>query len=245
MALNDGVAASKTLEHGLDVLLCFLEHQRDLSLTEIAQFVGRNTTSTYRLAQTLAEKGFLEKDPVTKRYSPGMTLKKLGDLVDDHSDLVLVVHPYLVKLHQEFNENVSLFTYHNFRRLCLDRIESSHPLRSFTFGHEMRLTVGAGGTALLAFLPERVQTAVIKSEGGCTREKLLDIRRRGYAVSYDEMKEGTIGIGVPILDKNGEALACLNLSGPVARLTDSTVSRGVEALLEAARQIEAELDAKE
>ena len=45
--------ASKTLEHGLDVLLCFLGERRELSLTEIAAIVGRNTTSTYRLAQTL------------------------------------------------------------------------------------------------------------------------------------------------------------------------------------------------
>ena len=244
MTITSGEAASKTLEHGLDVLLCFLEHRRELSLTEIAQLVGRNTTSTYRLAQTLSEKGFLKKDPISKKYSPGMTLRLLGDLVDGQDELVLTAHPYLVELHREFNENVSLFTYHNFRRLCLDRIESSHPLRSFSFGHEMSLTVGAGGTSLLAFLPERVQTAVIKSEGGCTREKLADIRRRGYAVSYDEMKEGTIGIGVPILDKKGEALACLNISGPIARLTDSVVSRGVEALLEAARAIAAELNAK-
>ena len=70
--------ASKTLEHGLDVLLCFLGEKRELSLTEIAAIVGRNTTSTYRLAQTLTEKGFLSKNPQNKKYSPGMTLKKLG-----------------------------------------------------------------------------------------------------------------------------------------------------------------------
>jgi len=32
--------ASKTLEHGLDVLLCFLGERRELSLTEIAAIVG-------------------------------------------------------------------------------------------------------------------------------------------------------------------------------------------------------------
>ena len=79
--------------------------------------MGRNTTSTYRLAQTLAEKGFLQKDPVSKKYSPGMTLKRLGDLVDGRDELVLLVHPHLVELHREFNENVSLYVYHNFKRL--------------------------------------------------------------------------------------------------------------------------------
>ncbi|MBQ8091297.1 MAG: helix-turn-helix domain-containing protein, partial [Pyramidobacter sp.] len=175
--------ASKTLEHGLDVLLCFLGERRELSLTEIAAIVGRNTTSTYRLAQTLTEKGFLSKNPQNKKYSPGMTLKKLGDLVDGHSDLVLLVHPYLVELHREFNENVSLYVYHNFKRLCLDRIESTHPLhQTVLIGEELPLTLGGGGTALLAFLPPRVQTAVLRSEDGCAPDKLVEIRRRGDAV---------------------------------------------------------------
>jgi DNA-binding IclR family transcriptional regulator len=245
MTITSGEAASKTLEHGLDVLLCFLEHQRELSLTEIAQLVGRNTTSTYRLAQTLSEKGFLKKDPISKKYSPGMTLRLLGDLVDGRDELVLTVHPYLVELHREFNENVSLYVYHNFKRLCLDRIESTHPLhQTVLIGEELPLTLGGGGTALLAFLPERVQTAVLKSEEGCTREKLTDIRRRGYAISYDEMGQGSIGLGAPVFGKKGEAIGALNLSGPVARLTDSVVSRGVEALLEASRAITAELNSK-
>ncbi|MBQ4490262.1 MAG: IclR family transcriptional regulator [Pyramidobacter sp.] len=237
--------ASKTLEHGLDVLLCFLGERRELSLTEIAAIVGRNTTSTYRLAQTLTEKGFLSKNPQNKKYSPGMTLKKLGDLVDGHSDLVLLVHPYLVELHREFNENVSLYVYHNFKRLCLDRIESTHPLhQTVLIGEELPLTLGGGGTALLAFLPPRVQTAVLRSEDGCAPDKLVEIRRRGYAVSYDEMGQGSIGLGTPILDANGVAVGALNLSGPVSRLTDSVVSRGIDSLIDAAKRISEELRAK-
>ena len=243
MASNGSEAASKTLEHGLDVLLCFLESDGELSLTEIAQKVDRNTTSTYRLVQTLTEKGFLEKNPENKKYSPGMTLKKLGDRVDGRTGLKLTVHPHLVKLHEEFNENVSLYVYHNFKRLCLDRIESTHPLhQTVLIGEELPLTLGGGGTALLAFLPTRVQTAVMRSESGTTAEKLAEIRRRGYAVSYDEMGQGSIGLGVPILNAQGAALGSLNLSGPVNRLTDSVVSRGVESLIEASRRISAEMN---
>ena len=76
-------ATSRTLEHGLDVLMCFLKDHRELSLTEIARTVGRNTTSTYRLIQTLAEKGFLSRNPENRKYFPGMTVKMLGELVDD------------------------------------------------------------------------------------------------------------------------------------------------------------------
>lgn len=237
---------SKTLEHGLDVLMCFLPGGGEMSLTEISQAVGRNTTSTYRLVRTLAEKGFLTKNAENKKYFPGMTLKKLGALVDGRADLICAARPHLVALHREFNENVSLFVYNNFRRLCLDRVESTHPLhQTVLLGEELPLTAGGGGTALLAFLPPRVQKAVLRSEPGATPEKLAEIRRRGYAVSYDEMGQGSIGIGVPILDAGGAALGALNLSGPVGRMSDSVVSRGVESLLAAARAIGRELDTRD
>ena len=63
-------ATSRTLEHGLDVLMCFLKDHRELSLTEIARTVGRNTTSTYRLIQTLAEKGSCRGIPRTASIFP-------------------------------------------------------------------------------------------------------------------------------------------------------------------------------
>ena len=235
-------ATSRTLEHGLDVLMCFLKDHRELSLTEIARTVGRNTTSTYRLIQTLAEKGFLSRNPENRKYFPGMTVKMLGELVDDKEELRLAAHPYLVKAHREFNENVSVYIYHNFKRLCIDRIESTHPLRQTVLvGEELPLTLGGGGTALLAFLPPKVQAAVMKSEPGISPEKLREIREKGYAVSYDEMGQGSVGIGVPIFDKHGQVLAALNLSGPTNRLTGDVVTRGVARLREIAAQVTAEL----
>ncbi|MBQ9422389.1 MAG: hypothetical protein IJU32_02300, partial [Pyramidobacter sp.] len=87
-------------------------------------------------------------------------------------------------------------------------------------------------------------TAVLRSEDGCAPDKLVEIRRRGYAVSYDEMGQGSIGLGTPILDANGVAVGALNLSGPVSRLTDSVVSRGIDSLVDAAKRISEELRAK-
>lgn len=235
-------STSRTLEHGLDVLLCFLKDNRELSLTEIAKAVNRNTTSTYRLIQTLTEKGFLARNPENRKYSPGMTLKLLGDLVDDRRDLVLTAHPHLVRLHAEFNENVTIYIYHNFKRLCLDRIESTQPIhQSVREGDELPLTRGAGGTALLAYLPSKVQTAVMRSDPGVPRETLEDIRTRGYAVSYNEKGLGSTGIGVPIFDRNGNVLASLNISGPVNRMTVDIVQRCIPAMLRASQAITAEL----
>lgn len=235
-------SSSRTLEHGLDVLLCFLEDTRELSLTDIARTVGRNTTSTYRLVQTLTDKGFLSRNPQNRKYFPGMALKLLGDLADNRRDLVLTARPYITRIHEEFNENVTVFIYHNFKRVCLDRIESTHPIhQGVKVGDELSLTHGAGGTALLAFLPTKVRHAVMKSDPGVSDEVLDGIRERGYAVSYNESGLGSTGVGAPIFDKNGNIVAALNLSGPVNRMTEDIVEKSVRTITEAAKKITEEL----
>lgn len=239
---SSAASTSKTLEHGLNVLLCFLNHPHELSLTEIAEILGRNTTSTYRLIQTLTEKGFLTRNPENKKYLPGLALKFLGELVNDHENLVLTAHPYLVRLNQEFNENVTVYVYHNFKRICIDRIESSNPLReSVRIGNELSLSHGAGGTALLAFLPQKLQDSVLRSDPGITPEALENIRLQGYVISRNETNKGISGIGAPIFDKNGNVLAALNMSAPVSRMTEDMIRRGVAAVTLAAREITAEL----
>lgn len=99
-----------------------------------------------------------------------------------------------------------MYIYHNFKRLCIDRIESTHPLRQTVLvGEELPLTLGGGGTALLAFLPPKVQAAVMKSEPGISPEKLREIREKGYAVSYDEMGQEAWGSASPFSTRTGRS----------------------------------------
>ncbi len=235
-------AASKTLEQGLKVLTCFLQQPGELSLTEIARLLGRNTSSTYRLIVTLEKNDFLRRNPLNKRYSLGSMILRLGQAADGRQDLIAAAHPYLVRINREFNENVTVYVYENYRRLCLDRIESSHPLRqSVEIGQDLSLTRGAGGKALLAWMDPKVRTSVLLSEGGCTEDDLAKIRSDGYSVTYDEIGHGNIGIGAPIFGPDGKITAALNMSGPVPRMTDDVVQRGLEAICQAAAEISQKL----
>lgn len=233
---------TKTLEHGLDVLLCFLQYKKELSLTEIAQIVNRNTSSTYRLIVTLEKNNFLIKNPENKKYFLGSTIGKLGALVNDNQDLIVTVHPYLVQIHKQFNENVSLYVFQNFKRLCIDRIESTHALRQTVLvGEELTLTRGGGGTALLAWMPPKVRAAVLRSDPGVNEEQLAKIRADGYSVSRDELKHGTIGLGAPIFDRDGNVIAALNMSGPISRMPEDIIRQGIRSLLQATKEINTEL----
>lgn len=226
-------SGAKTLQHGLDVLTCFLHCSGELSLTEIARIVERSPANTYRLACTLEKAGFLKKNPANKRYSPGFTLKLLGDRANYPEELVALVHPHLVEINAMFNENASLYVFQNYRRLCAARVESTHLLRQvLSVGATLPLCRGAGGKVLLAFQPEKTRRIALKMDPYTNEAELAAIRMAGYAISNNESTQGTTGIGAPVFDAQGVIVGVLNLSGPVGRMTPDVITRGVSVLLE-------------
>lgn len=238
-SLDSGV---KTLQHGLDILTCFLTNTGELSLTELAHIMGRNAASTYRLVSTLEKTNFLKKNPVNKKYSLGITLKLLGDKADYPEELVALVQPHLAAINKIFNENSSLYVLQNYRRLCVARIESTHSLRQvLAVGSSLPLTRGAGGKVLLAYQPEKTRKTALKTDPVITEVELAAIRAAGYAISSNESTQGTTGIGVPIFNADGSIAGVLNLSGPMARMSPDIVTKGVNVLMEHAKEISEQL----
>jgi DNA-binding IclR family transcriptional regulator len=62
------------------------------------------------------------------------------------------------------------------------------------------------------------------------RSLLRQIRRHGYALSFQQMYLGARGVAVPIFDPEGAAVASLGISGPHPRFTDRK-ARGLAATL--------------
>ena len=49
---------------------------------------------------------------------------------------------------------------------------------------------------------------------------LADVRRRGYAVTVDELEEGLAAVAAPVRGADGDVVAALGISGPTQRLGD-------------------------
>src|SRR6187455_1296060 len=63
------------LDRGLAILDCFVQGPPDLMLIDIAARVGLTKATAFRLVQTLQDCGYVQQDPITKRYS--LSLKVL------------------------------------------------------------------------------------------------------------------------------------------------------------------------
>jgi len=64
------------------------------------------------------------------------------------------------------------------------------------------------------------------------RPELAQVRRQGFAITYDEQTVGSCSVAAPIRDYTGEVVAALAVSGPSYRLSRArltTISRNVRA----------------
>nr|WP_264760943.1 IclR family transcriptional regulator [Aneurinibacillus migulanus] len=95
------------------------------------------------------------------------------------------------------------------------------------------------GKSLLAFQPkERLNeilfgtelqpyTAQTKTQILKLQQELNEIRERGYAVSNEEFESGIHSIAAPIFDRDGAAIAAVNIAAPVATFTEEFIKQTV------------------
>jgi len=129
--------------------------------------------------------------------------------------------------------------------------------------HSARLMVGdslpaycsAAGKVLLAALETEMVDQLIAKEGPLVQrtphtitgrdelfEELRKVRLQSWATAEDEMNEDTIGIAVPVFDKNGSVIAALAVgSHKMRRSVDELTRDYLPVLRDAADRISSEL----
>src|SRR5690606_2468127 len=87
-------------------------------------------------------------------YGPGPLCVQLAWGFDQSSFLVQESQPDMARLAGESGETVGLLVATRDQAVCLDMVESQHPLRcSFVKGRGLPLLRGASARSLMAFMP--------------------------------------------------------------------------------------------
>lgn len=212
-------ASVKVIERALKMLNCFTKEKLSLSLVEIAREIDLPPSTTSRILATLEKYSYLYRDEETQRYYLGPSIARLGTLCYSHMDFRRIAVPYMVQLREIYNESVGLYVPNSGHRVCIERIESTHPLkRILNIGDRLPLTRGASGRLLLAYQPQAAIDELLLADPYTTHERLAEIRTLGYSTSRSEREEGVVSVAAPIFDSHHKVVAALNISGPAARI---------------------------
>lgn len=239
----------KTVDRLVRVLNCFSPEQPTWSLAEISAHLQVPKSTLHRFLVSLESHGILRRDPDDKRWRLGYRLVTWGELAADSTGLHDIALPIMRELARVTGETVLLTVYQDQEVVCIEKVETSHPVRlTLDVGTRHPPHAGASSKILMAYLPEEEVQAIILDKGlpkVCTNtitdpdELLVElalIRERGYAESFEETDAGAWGVATPIYGQNGDVVAAIGVVGPTLRFSDELARQYVELCRDAARR---------
>lgn len=233
----------------LKVLDAIAEKGHPVSLTTLASELGLPKTSAFRYLRTLTAAGFASYDPVHDRYGVGTRFRALATADKSIQRLRSLALPFLSELNREFNETINLAVPAEQEVVYIDIVESTRALRmQARVGSRDPLHSTALGKAILAHLsPEERKVRLSEALAQRTvrtitqlrviERQLREVARTGAAIEIGENEEGSMCIGVAILDERSHPLAAISLSAPERRISDVVRDRAIARLKEAAARI--------
>jgi IclR family transcriptional regulator, pca regulon regulatory protein len=220
---------SQSLERGLAILSCFSERRPLLGISDLARAVDLNKSTAHRYVATLTALGYLQQEPVTRKYRLGLRVIDLGFAAVNSMEISKVAGPYLQALSEETGYTANMAVLDGPDIVYVARYRT---VREGRLGIDLNLHVGSRlpayctsmGKVLLAHLTPERQAQIIDridlSRRGpntlTAREALVSalaqVRRTGIAVNDEELAAGLRSIAVPVRDGFGEVVAAVNLA---------------------------------
>lgn len=241
----------RSLAKGLELLRCFGRESPSLSLKELGERMHWTKGTAYRFAFTLQQLGYLDQDPASKRYRPGVKVLDLGFACLSSLGLSERAQSYLEELFHETGQPVHIAVLDGSDIVYVAR-RADRRLTTIDLyvGARLPAYCTSMGKVLLAYRPwEEVRRLmkgiVMKRHTPNTvtslerlRGDLEQIRRAGYGMTDQELELGVRSVAAPIRDATGQVIAAVNVSTLAVRVSrDELRARLLPMTLQTARRI--------
>lgn len=234
-------------EKVLTVLVELARQSEAVSVKTLAQKIEQPLSSVYRYLSLLQSRGLVQEVGHTKSYCTGPVSLQLAQQFECHSLISQVALPELKRLAFRVGESVGLMAPVNNQAICVDMIESKHPLScSYMKGRTQPLLRGAAAKAMLAYMGERAQLIVFKEfaneqdDWAQLQDELVVIRQKGYAVSQEEIDAGVWGVSAPLFSRHRRLEGGVSMMIPLDRAKNRK-EQMIHEVVESARRITAAL----
>jgi DNA-binding IclR family transcriptional regulator len=207
------------------------------ALSTIARSVNLNISTTHRILSALKSEGFIEHNPISKLYHLGIALYHLG--ASAHQFSVCKHFKSTLETIASHTEDTTFLLIHSvYDAVCIDRVEGKFPIRTLTFdvGSRRPLGIGAGGLALIAFLPDEEVQEIINSNKkryplfnnrspNDIRALVLQTQKLGYALSKGNVTPNATAVALPVYDDNGSAIAAISVAAIDQRMDKKRIDK--------------------
>ncbi|MEM5386795.1 IclR family transcriptional regulator C-terminal domain-containing protein [Paraburkholderia phymatum] len=236
-AFARGLAVIRTFEHGAD----------RLTLSQVAARTNLTRGSARRFLLTLEALGYVTQDGNSFRLSPKVL--DLGYSYLSSLPLWEKAQPFMKEIVDTIDESCSLGVLDEGEVVYIARVPPRHIYTiHMQVGSRMPAYVNAMGRVLLAALgdaeledyfaalqPKKLTPRTITSVAEI-RRIVNETRDKGYVITEDEVYEGRRSVAVPIRNREGQAIASINISAMDSRANRETFEKKFLPLLSNAAQ---------
>jgi IclR family transcriptional regulator, pca regulon regulatory protein len=223
---------SSSLVAGLAMLTCFTAEHPVRGIADMAEELDLGRSTTHRYATTLVTLGYLEQGP-SRKYRLSSRVSDFGLSLLDSMVVRRVAREHLRELRARTGRTASLGVLGGTEVAYIDRWQGSRQGQyavdaGIGLGTRLPIHCTAAGKALLARLPEAEQRNLISQlrlarRGPKTITTKTALRAelervlagQGVAVEDEELLAGRRAIAAAVLDKDGQAVAAVELAVPV------------------------------
>ncbi|MDA9459580.1 hypothetical protein XI00_35995 [Bradyrhizobium sp. CCBAU 21359] len=243
---------NQSLIRGLRILESYTSSKQSWGVRELGRSLEINAATTYRLVSTLADRGYLEKNPDTQKYHLGPKVVQLAANYSMQNSLIEISLRVFAKYEAQFPYNFYVGVMGPEDVTYIAVYESRGPLKITTeVGQSVNLYSSALGRLLLSYESdefiekllarkpiEKITPLSLTSQKELMRQ-IRQIRKNGYAVNRGEIYEEIAAVATPITGGNGTVVAGVALCFPLHYLEIKKVD--LEEIIRLARIIADEI----
>lgn len=242
--------AIQSLDRGLVILEAVARSRNPVPFSDLAELLGIDRSSAFRLAKTLKRRGFLASAEGKTDFFLGPSIWRLARQYDWSNVLVKISHEHLQALAHRTAETAHLAVREGRYALFIDQATAKQavlvaghagelmPLHCAALGKALildfdlrRLKTILGTQPLESFTPQTI-TQVEKLAEDCGA-----MRATGVATDSEEYASGLRCLAAPIRDKDGAIIASIGISAPAMRFPPSRHGEFAREVLKAALDI--------
>jgi DNA-binding IclR family transcriptional regulator len=201
-----------------------------VTFTELTAASGLAKSTTSRLLMALERSGLVQRD-TRGRFRPGEVFVSYAWRGGAEAGLITVAQPSLDRLGDATGETINLGVASRGMVEQIAQVDSTYLIGGTNWvGLSVPLHCAALGKVLLAYgaaalPPGRLvrRTAQTITSREALQANLAEVRRRGYAVTSEELEPGLVAVAAPVYREGAAVVAAVSVSGPATRLTRARI----------------------
>jgi IclR family transcriptional regulator, acetate operon repressor len=237
---------SQAVERASALLSLIVESGTPRTFSSLVDELGLAKSTTSRLLQALERSRLVHRDRAGA-FRPGALFSLHAARPSALHDLCELARPTMEHLSELSRETVNLAVPRGGQLVQIDQVDSRYLIGATNWvGVDVPAHCTALGKVLYAFgalpvppgHPER-RTAHSPVDRAQFDHFLVEVRRRGWAASLDELELGLGAVGAPVRAVDGTVVAAVSISGPTGRINDYGITRLGDLLVTELRTLSA------